>query len=396
MELSKKSLALTPSSTLAITAKAKELKRQGHDVIALGVGEPDFNTPDYINEAAKRAVDAGHTKYTPAGGIIELKEAIADKMKQDNGLTYSTDEIIVTAGAKFAFYLLFQVLLDEGDEVIIPTPYWVSYPEHVKLAGGTSVYVEGKEENDFKMTAEQLEGAITSSTKAVILNSPSNPTGMMYSKEELAEIGEVCLRHGLLILSDEIYEKLIYTEEPHVSIASFSEALRAQTVVINGVSKSHAMTGWRIGYAAGPAELIQAMNSFASQTTSNPASVSQYAAVEALKNHVENQKTAERMRDVFSERLTFFHKEISSIPGISCKKPHGAFYIFPNVKEAVQKGGYATTDEWVKALLEDEKVAVVPGSGFGAPDNIRLSYATSMEALQEAAKRIARFVENHS
>lgn len=395
MELSKKAQTLTPSSTLAITAKAKELKMQGHDVIALGVGEPDFNTPDYINKAAKQAIDDGHTKYTPSGGIIELKAAIVDKLKQDNELSYTSDEVIVTAGAKFAFYLLFQVILNEGDEVIIPTPYWVSYPEHVKLAGGTSIFVEGKEENHFKMTAEQLEKAITPNTKAIILNSPSNPTGMMYSKKELAAIGEVCLRHRILIVSDEIYEKLIYTEESHVSIAAFSEALKAQTVVINGLSKSHAMTGWRIGYAAGPKKLIKAMIGFASQSTSNPTSVSQYAAVEALTNQKENEKTAEQMREVFSERLAFFHEKISHIPGIQCKKPHGAFYIFPNVKEVVQKGGYASTDEWVAALLEEEKVAVVPGSSFGAPDNIRLSYATSMDALEQAAERIARFVAKH-
>lgn len=395
MELSKKAQTLTPSSTLAITAKAKELKMQGHDVIALGVGEPDFNTPDYINKAAKQAIDDGHTKYTPSGGIIELKAAIVDKLKQDNELSYTSDEVIVTAGAKFAFYLLFQVILNEGDEVIIPTPYWVSYPEHVKLAGGTSIFVEGKEENHFKMTAEQLEKAITPNTKAIILNSPSNPTGMMYSKKELAAIGEVCLRHRILIVSDEIYEKLIYTEESHVSIAAFSEALKAQTVVINGLSKSHAMTGWRIGYAAGPKKLIKAMIGFASQSTSNPTSVSQYAAVEALTNQKENEKTAEQMREVFSERLAFFHEKISHIPGIQCKKPHGAFYIFPNVKEVVKKGGYASTDEWVAALLEEEKVAVVPGSSFGAPDNIRLSYATSMDALEQAAERIARFVAKH-
>src|SRR5699024_9948483 len=284
MKLSNRIEQVTPSSTLAISAKAKELNEQGYDVIGLGVGEPDFNTPDYINTAAKQAIEDGHTKYTPSGGIKELKEAIADKFQKDNHLTYTTEEIIVTAGAKFSFYELFQVLLDEGDEVIVPTPYWVSYPEHVKLAGGNPVLVDGKEENDFKITKEQLKKAITPKTKALIINSPSNPTGMMYSEEELALLGEVCVEHDVLILSDEIYEKLIYVDTPHVSIAALSESLKKQTVVINGVSKSHAMTGWRIGYAAGPKDIIQAMTKLASQSTSNPASISQYAAVEAYQN----------------------------------------------------------------------------------------------------------------
>lgn len=396
MELSKRVKALTPSSTLAISAKAKEYNRKGYDVIGLGVGEPDFNTPEYITTAAKKAMDAGHTKYTASGGIPELKEAVTKKFRRDNGLEYTPEEVIINAGAKFAFYELFQVLLDEGDEVVIPTPYWVSYPEHVKLAGGTPVFVEGMEKNDFKMTKEQLESVITDQTKVLIINSPSNPTGMMYSEQELREIGEVCLQHDILILSDEIYEKLIYVDAPHVSIASLSNDLKKQTVVINGVSKSHAMTGWRIGYAAGPREIIQAMTTHASQTTSNPASISQYAALEAYSNEQANQTTEKEMKKVFSERLDRFYELITAIPGISCNKPHGAFYIFPNVKTAAVKGGFSTVDAWVEALLEEEKVALVPGSGFGAPENVRLSYATSMENLEKAVERIARFVDNHS
>lgn len=396
MELSKRVKALTPSSTLAISAKAKEYNRKGYDVIGLGVGEPDFNTPEYITTAAKKAMDAGHTKYTASGGIPELKEAVTKKFRRDNGLEYTPEEVIINAGAKFAFYELFQVLLDEGDEVVIPTPYWVSYPEHVKLAGGTPVFVEGMEKNDFKMTKEQLESVITDQTKVLIINSPSNPTGMMYSEQELREIGEVCLQHDILILSDEIYEKLIYVDAPHVSIASLSNNLKKQTVVINGVSKSHAMTGWRIGYAAGPREIIQAMTTHASQTTSNPASISQYAALEAYSNEQANQTTEKEMKKVFSERLDRFYELITAIPGISCNKPHGAFYIFPNVKTAAVKGGFSTVDAWVEALLEEEKVALVPGSGFGAPENVRLSYATSMENLEKAVERIARFVDNHS
>jgi len=396
MELSRRVKALTPSSTLAISAKAKEYNRKGYDVIGLGVGEPDFNTPDYITTAGKKAMDEGHTKYTASGGIPELKEAVTEKFQHDNNLSYTTDEVIITAGAKFAFYELFQVLLDEGDEVIIPTPYWVSYPEHVKLAGGSPVFVEGMEENDFKITKEQLNKVITKQTKAIIINSPSNPTGMMYSEQELRELGEICLQHDILILSDEIYEKLIYVEEPHVSIASLSSELKNQTVVINGVSKSHAMTGWRIGYAAGPKEIIQAMTAHASQTTSNPSSISQYAALEAYTNETFNKATEEEMKKVFSERLDLFYDLITAIPGITCNKPHGAFYIFPNVKTAVEKGGFSTVDEWVEALLEEEKVALVPGSGFGAPNNVRLSYATSVQDLEKAAERITRFVENHS
>jgi len=395
MELSKRIQALTPSSTLAISAKAKELNQQGHNVIGLGVGEPDFNTPAYINDAGKQAIDDGHTKYTASGGIIELKEAIIKKLQKDNDLHYTKDEVIVTAGAKFSLYELLQVLLNEGDEVIIPTPYWVSYPEHVKLANGQPVYVEGLEKNDFKITPNQLEQAITSKTKALIINSPSNPTGMMYTREELEAIGKICLEQDVLILSDEIYEKLIYVDEPHVSIASISDALKKQTVIINGVSKSHAMTGWRIGYAAGPKKIIQAMSSLASHTTSNPASISQYAALEAYQNEAENEKTKIEMKQVFQERLDKFYKLIADIPGIHCNKPHGAFYIFPNVKEAANNAGFQTVDQWVEALLDEEKVALVPGSGFGAPDNVRLSYATSMELLEEAAARIKRFVLHH-
>jgi len=394
MTLSKRVKQLSPSSTLAISAKAKQLRDEGHDVIGLGVGEPDFNTPDYINDAAKKAIDDGFTKYTPSGGIPELKRAIVKKFKEDNDLSYTVNEVIVTTGAKYSLYALFQAVIDEGDEIIIPTPYWVSYPEHVKLAGGKPVYVEGLEENDFKITKEQLEQVITDKTKAIVINSPSNPTGMMYSKEELEAIGNVCLEHNILIVSDEIYEKLIYTDEPHVSIASISDELKKQTVIINGVSKSHAMTGWRIGYAVGPEKIIQAMTNHASHATSNPTSIAQYAALEAYENETENKKMNAEMKKVFSERLDIFYEKIANIQGFSCNKPHGAFYIFPNVEEAVKMGGYNSVDEWVAALLEEEKVALVPGSGFGAPNNVRLSYATSLDFLNEAAKRIERFVKN--
>jgi len=391
MNLANRVLSLTPSTTLAITAKAKELKAEGHDVVGLGAGEPDFNTPSYIIEAAKRAMKKGYTKCTPVGGIIELREAIKEKLYNDNNLQYSLDEIMVATGAKYALHTLFQVILNENDEVIIPTPYWVSYPEQVKLAGGIPVWIEGKEENQFKITKEQLETAITSKTKAIIINSPSNPTGMMYTKEELIELGDVCLKHDILIVSDEIYEKLIYSNDDHVSIASLSEELKNRTVVINGMSKSHAMTGWRIGYAAGPKHIIQAMTNYVSHSTSNPTSIAQYAALEAYTNS-NNEQVVGEMRKEFSNRLNFLYDLIIDIPGITCAKPKGAFYIFPNVQKAVKMNGYNNVDEWVEALLTEEKVAVIPGSGFGSPENIRLSYATSIDILEEAAKRIHRFI----
>nr|WP_239534107.1 pyridoxal phosphate-dependent aminotransferase [Thalassobacillus pellis] len=384
---------MTPSSTLAITAKAKALKADGHDVIGLGAGEPDFNTPEYILEAASYAMKKGLTKYTPSGGIPDLKQAIIEKMQKDQNLVYKDTQIIVTTGAKHALYTLFQVLLNPGEEVIIPAPYWVSYPEQVKLAGGNPVLTQAKEENDFKLTPEQLEKAITSKTKAVIINSPNNPTGMMYSREELNELGKVCLEHGVLVVSDEIYEKLIYTEQDHVSIASLSEELYNNTVIINGVSKSHSMTGWRIGFAAGNPEIIKAMTNMASHSTSNPTSIAQYAALAA---YTTDENEVEKMREAFEERLEKLYDWLVDIPGVDCVKPKGAFYLFPNVKEASRLNGFENVDDWVEALLEEEKVALVPGSGFGAPDNVRLSYATSLDHLEEAARRIKRFVENHT
>ncbi|MCF3941615.1 pyridoxal phosphate-dependent aminotransferase [Oceanobacillus alkalisoli] len=392
MELANRVKTITPSSTLAITAKANELKSKGHDVIGLGAGEPDFNTPEPIMEAAIQAMQAGFTKYTPTGGIPQLIEAIQKKMERDHQLTYSKEEIIVTMGAKHALYALFQVLLNKGDEVLIPAPYWVSYPEQVKLAEGVPVFIHTKEEYNFKVQPEDLEKAITNKTKAIIINSPSNPTGMMYSEEELEKLGEIALKHNILIVSDEIYEKLIYSEEEHVSIASISPELKKQTVVINGVSKTYAMTGWRIGYATGEKQIIKAMNNVSSHSTSNPVSIAQHASVAALSI---DESEIRKMRDIFAERLDVFYTLISEIPGITCEKPKGAFYLFPNVIEAVRNNGFDTVDEWVTAILEEEKVAMVPGTGFGAPDNVRLSYCISMDDLTEAAKRIKRFVETH-
>ncbi|MED4871612.1 pyridoxal phosphate-dependent aminotransferase [Geobacillus stearothermophilus] len=390
MKLAKRVASLTPSATLAITAKAKELKAAGYDVIGLGAGEPDFNTPRHILDAAVRAMNEGHTKYTPSGGLPALKAEIIKKFARDQGLEYEPAEVIVCVGAKHALYTLFQVLLDEGDEVIIPTPYWVSYPEQVKLAGGVPVYVEGLEQHDFKITPEQLKQAITPRTKAVIINSPSNPTGMIYTAEELKALGDICLEYGLLIVSDEIYEKLICGGAKHVSIAELAPELKAQTVIINGVSKSHSMTGWRIGYAAGPKEIIKAMTDLASHSTSNPTSIAQYAAIAAYSGP---QDPVEEMRRAFEERLHIIYDKLVQIPGFTCVKPQGAFYLFPNARKAAEMAGCRTVDEFVAVLLEEAKVALVPGSGFGAPDNVRLSYATSLEALETAVERIRRFME---
>jgi aspartate aminotransferase len=392
MILANRVSSLTPSATLEITAKAKELKAAGHDVIGLGAGEPDFNTPEHIIEAAVKAMNEGHTKYTATGGLPALKQEIMKKFKNDQGLDYDANEIIVCSGAKHALYTLFQVILNKGDEVIIPTPYWVSYPEQVKLAEGVPVFVEGLEENQFKITPQQLRDAITDKTKAVIINSPSNPTGMIYTREELEALGKVCLEHNILIVSDEIYEKLIYGNHQHVSIAEISSELKEITIIINGVSKSHSMTGWRIGYAAGNKEIIKAMTNLASHSTSNPTTIAQYGAIAAYSGP---QDEVEMMRKAFEERLNKIYEQLIKIPGFTCIKPQGAFYLFPNIKEAAEMTGFQNVDDFVKALLDEEKVALVPGSGFGAPNNVRLSYATSLDLLEKAMERIHRFVVTH-
>ena len=381
---------LTPSSTLAITAKAKELKEQGIDVIGLGAGEPDFNTPDNILDAAKKSMDAGLTKYTPAGGLPVLKKSIIEKLQRDNQLTYKANEVIVGVGAKHVLYTLFQVILDAGDEVIIPIPYWVSYPEQVKLAGGVPVYVEGTAEQGYKITAQQLADAITDKTKAVIINSPSNPSGMIYSKEELAQLAKVAQEKDILIVSDEIYEKLVYNGVEHFSIAQLSEEIKARTIVVNGVAKSHSMTGWRIGYAAGDAAIIKAMTDLASHSTSNATTTAQYATVEAYNGP---QDTVEMMRQAFESRLEAIFPKLAAIPGFKVLKPQGAFYLLPDVSEAAVKTGYASVDDFASALLTEANVAVIPGSGFGAPATMRLSYATSLDLLEKAVSRIDAFVK---
>ena len=389
--LAKRVKTLTPSSTLAITAKAKELKEQGIDVIGLGAGEPDFNTPQNILDAAVLSMEKGLTKYTPAGGLPVLKQAIIDKLSRDNNLTYKANEIIVGVGAKHVLYTLFQVILNEGDEVIIPIPYWVSYPEQVKLAGGVPVYVEGTAEQGYKITPQQLADAVTDKTKAVIINSPSNPSGMIYSKEELAELAKVAEQKDILIVSDEIYEKLVYNGVEHFSIAELSEQVKARTIVVNGVAKSHSMTGWRIGYAAGAAVIVKAMTDLASHSTSNANTTAQYATVEAYNG---SQATVEEMRQAFESRLEVIYPKLASIPGFKVLKPQGAFYLLPDVSEAAAKTGYSSVDDFASALLTEANVAVIPGSGFGAPATMRLSYATSLELLEEAVRRIDTFVRS--
>lgn len=381
---------LTPSTTLAITAKAKALKAEGIDVIGLGAGEPDFNTPRNILDAAIDSMEKGLTKYTPAGGLPVLKQAIIDKLQRDNNLAYAPNEVMVGVGAKHVLYTLFQVLLNEGDEVIIPIPYWVSYPEQVKIAGGVPVYVEATAEQNYKMTPEQLRNAITAKTKAVIINSPSNPTGMIYSKEELTALAAVAVEKDILIVSDEIYEKLVYGGVKHFSIAEASPEVKARTIVVNGVAKSHSMTGWRIGYGAGDAAIIKAMTDLASHSTSNATTTAQYAAVEAYNG---SQDAVEQMRQAFEARLEKVFPQVEAIPGFSVIRPQGAFYLLPDVTEAAQKTGFTSVDEFASALLTEANVAVIPGSGFGAPRTIRLSYATSLDLIEEAIRRIDTFVK---
>lgn len=390
MSLAERVSNITPSSTLAITAKAKELKEQGHDVIGLGAGEPDFNTPDHIIDAAYQAMKEGQTKYTAAAGIPALRQAICNKLLSDNQLSYQPNQIVVCTGAKHALYNIFQVLLNPGDEVIVPTPYWVSYPEQVKLASGIPVHVEGKEEQDFKVSPAQIEQAITEKTKAIIINSPSNPTGSIYDRAELEAIAEVCVKHDLFIISDEIYEKLIYGEAEHVSIASFSKEVYDRTFVVNGMSKPYSMTGWRIGYAAGPVKYIKVITDLSSHSTSNPTSISQYAALAALEG---TQEPLEMMKKEFKKRRDIILPLLRELPGVTCLEPKGAFYLFPNVSKAIEKSPYSSAEEWAEALLEEEKVAIIPGSGFGAPDNIRISYATSLDVLEEGMRRIKRFLQ---
>lgn len=388
MWLSRRVQSIKPSPTLAIDAKAKALKAQGVDVISFGTGEPDFDTPVNIKEAAKKAIDDGFTKYCPVAGTPDLKQAIVAKFKNDNNLDYTPEEIIVSCGAKHSLYNLFQAVLNPGDQIIVPAPYWVSYPDMAVLAGAKAKIVKTREANGFKMTAEELKKAVGAKTKAIVINSPSNPTGSTYTRDELNALAQICREHKILIISDEIYEKLTYDNFPFASIAGVSPEVKAQTVVVNGVSKSHSMTGWRIGYAAGPKEIIDAMSNIQSQSTSNPTSISLKAAVEALRGP---QESVARMRGEFQKRRDYIVERLNRIKGIKCAKPEGAFYVFPNVKKILKKAYNGTTitdgNALAAYLLEQAKIAVVPGEAFGAPGYIRLSYATSMENIKNGMDR---------
>jgi aspartate aminotransferase len=380
---------IKPSETLAITAKANALRAEGRDVIGFGAGEPDFDTPVNIKAAAIKAIEGGFTKYTPVGGTDELKDAIITKMRRDNSLEYKRSQVVVSCGAKHTLYNLAQSLLEAPDEVIIPAPYWVSYPDIVVLAGGQPVIVNTLEEDGFKMKPEQLQAAITARTRAVVINSPSNPTGAAYSPAELKALAAVLLDKEILVISDDIYEKILYADFPFTNIAAVEPKMKDRTIVVNGVSKAYAMTGWRIGYAAGPEQIIAAINKIQSQNTSNPASISQKAAVEALNG---DQAIVGKMVAEFRIRRDVIVQMLNDIPDVKCFSPEGAFYVFPNVSKIYGRSFHgkkiSNSTELIDYLLDEVNVAIVPGAAFGSDNHIRLSYATSLKNIEEGLKRI--------
>jgi len=393
MGIAKRASAIKPSPTLATAAKAKAMKAQGIDVVDFGVGEPDFDTPENVKEAAKKAIQAGFTKYTPSSGTDDLRDAVVEKFQKDNGLSYKRSQIIISCGAKHSLYNIAEALFDPGDEVIIPSPYWVSYPDQVILNDAIPIIVETTEEEKFKLSAKKLENAVTRRTKAIVLNSPSNPTGLAYDKRTLEEIAAVAVKHKLYVISDEIYEKLIYDGFQHFSIASLGPEIKDLTIVVNGVSKSHAMTGWRIGYAAGPQDVITAMANIQSQSTSNPTSISQKAAVEALRGP---QDFIQAMNSEFDKRRKYMVERLNRITGMSCLMPVGAFYAFPRVSplygKSVKGKIIRNSQDLATYLLEEAKVALVSGDAFGANAYVRLSYATSMETIVKGLDRIEQAV----
>jgi len=393
MTLAKRVKIIEPSPTLELIAIAKNMKQQGLEVIEFGAGEPDFNTPENIKEAGINAIKNNFTRYTANPGIKELRDAICEKLYKENGLEYSPNQVIVSSGAKHSLFNAIMALCDVGDEVLVPAPYWVTYPELVKIADGVPVIIQTTGETNYKITPEQLEEYITPRTKILILNSPSNPAGAVYTEDELRKIAEICVNHQIYVISDEIYEKLIYDGEKHVSIASFNEDIKKLTVTLNGVSKAFAMTGWRIGYAAAELEIAKAMDAFQSHATSAPSSISQKASYEAL---VGDQTAVNAMVREFDKRRKFMAQKISEIPGITCQVPKGAFYIFPEISGLLGKtiAGVKITDDSVfaKLLLEKVYVVAVPGSSFGSPGNLRFSYANSMENIQKGLERIDELI----
>ncbi|MDB6018978.1 MAG: aspartate aminotransferase [Pedosphaera sp.] len=385
-KISHRAASLSSSLTLVIDAKAKQMKAEGQDVVGFGAGEPDFDTPQHIKDACIKALNEGFTKYTPASGIPELRQAIADKFKRENGLSYKPSQIIVSCGGKHSCYNVIIATCEAGDEVIIPAPYWLSYPEMVKLAGATPVILQTTDKTEFKVTPAQLRAAITPRTRLFVLNSPSNPTGSLYSREEIKALGDICVEKGVLIMSDEIYEKLVYDGAEHVSVAGFSQAHYDHTIIVHGFAKAYSMTGWRLGYMAAPEPIAKAVDAIQSHSTSNPTSFAQKGAVAALNGPQDHLKTwlAE-----YTKRRSFAYQRLNAIPGISCVNAKGAFYLFPNIS----KLGLNSTDFCAK-LLEQEKVAAVPGIAFGADDYIRISYATSMANIEKGIARIENFAKS--
>ncbi|MBE0558626.1 MAG: pyridoxal phosphate-dependent aminotransferase [Proteobacteria bacterium] len=389
MKLAARVSLIKPSPTLTIQAKANALKAAGRDIIGFGAGEPDFDTPQNIKNAAVRALEAGFTKYTPVGGIDELKDAVTAKLQRDNGLTYKRSEVVISCGAKHSLFNIAHVLFEEGDEVLIPSPYWVSYTDIVYLTGAKPVVITTNVDDGFKLQPAQLEAAVTPRTRAIIISSPSNPAGVTYTLKELEALAEVLVRRGIMIISDDIYEKIIYDGLPFYTLAALSDELKRLSIVVNGVSKTYSMTGWRIGYAAGAEEIIAAITKYQSQNTSNPTSIAQKAAVEALNGP---QESVETMRQEFQRRRDVITGKLNAIPGVTCLKPQGAFYVFPNVGSYYGRsfGGKTITNsaEMATYLLDESNVALVPGGDFGHDDHIRLSYATSMEQIVKGVERI--------
>ena len=394
-ELSRVALEVRASTTLAVDALAKQMQADGLDVIGFGTGEPDFDTPDNIKAAGIKAINEGKTKYTPAAGLINLRKAAAARLKLDFNLDYEFTQITVASGAKHSVYIALVAILNPGDEVVLPAPYWVSYYEMIRMAGGVPVIVEAGEEQHFKITPEQLESAIGSKTKAIMINNPSNPTGMLYTREELEKIAEVCKKHDIYIIADEIYSGLVYDGKEFVSIATLSQDAYERTILITGVSKSYAMTGWRIGYAAANPKISKVMANFLSHSTGAPGTMNQIAAIEALAGP---QDGIEAMRKVFEVRRNYIVKRMNEIEGVSCIVPDGAFYVMMNLKEQIGKtyGGklIENDDDFAVAFLEQGKVAVVPCSGFGAPNFVRWTYAASMENIREGLNRLEAFLKS--
>ena len=386
MELAARVDRVSPSITLAISAKAKAMQAEGIDVCSFSAGEPDFPTPKHICEAAKTALDEGKTRYGPAVGELELREAIASKLQQDNNLNYTADNIIVTDGGKFSLFNLIQVLIESGDEVIIPSPYWLSYPEMVKLADGTPVIVDTSAENDYKITPEQLDRAITPKTKLFVFNSPSNPTGTVYTPDEVRALAEVVVDRDILVVSDEIYEKILYDDAKHLSIGSINDEIFARTITSSGFAKSHSMTGWRVGYAAAPLEILQAMAKIQGHSTSNVCTFAQYGAIAALES---SQECVQKMLKAFAERRSYMYQAINDIPSLSCPKPNGAFYLFVDISKTGKK-----SLEFCEELLEVKQVAAIPGVAFGMDNCIRFSYATDMDTIKKGIKRLSEFVNS--